>query len=98
MTQRPTSGVRYALERGRVEPDHAAYEGFAHLPDRDVPLAVRVALPGGAVSATAAPADGVGEARGAELAKVASALVRAATKAEVAAGQALPRKIVRWRG
>ena len=31
------------------------------------------------------------------LEKMAASLVRAATKAELAAGQALPRKIVRWR-
>jgi len=98
VTQRPTSGVRYALERARVEADHVTYEGFAHLPGADVPLSAKVALPGGAVSVSAAPAEGVSDARGAELAKIATALLRAATKAEVAAGQALPRKIVRWRG
>jgi hypothetical protein len=98
VSPRPSSGVRYALERIRAEADHVAYEGFAHLPDTDVPLSARVALPGGAVSVTASEAREVGEARCAELAKAASALVRAATKAEVAAGRALPRKIVRWRG
>ena len=95
---RPTVGVRYALERTLVEPEQVTYEGFAHLPDADVPLVVRVALPGGAVTATgsaAAPAD---EARAASLAKAVTPLVRAATKAQAAAGQELPRKIVRWRG
>jgi hypothetical protein len=96
--QRPTSGVRYALERAEVTPEQVAYAGFAHLPDVDVPLDVRIALPGGAVQASAQPAPGVTEARAEGLAKVASALVRAATKSEIAAGQALPRKIVRWRG
>jgi hypothetical protein len=94
----PASGVRYALVRVGAADDHVAYEGFAHLPDVDVPLAVRVALPGGAVSVIASPAEGVSETRRAELAKAASALMRAATKAEVAAGRPLPRKIVRWRG
>jgi hypothetical protein len=95
---RPTAGVRYALERAEVTSTSVAYAGFAHLPDADVPLDVRIALPGGAVQASARPAPGVTEARAADLAKVASALVRAATKSEIAAGQALPRKIVRWRG
>lgn len=98
MSLRPTSGVRYAVERARVEADHVAYEGFAHLPDADVALSARVALPGGAVTVVPSPGGAVSEARAAELAKAATALIRAATKAEVAAGQALPRKIVRWRG
>lgn len=98
MTTRPTSGVRYALERTSVEPAQVTYEGFAHLPDADIPLTARVALPAGTVHTTVAPSDAVTEKRAADFAKVVTALVRAATKAEVAAGQALPRKIVRWRG
>lgn len=98
MTPRPTSGVRYALERVRAGADHVEYEGFAHLPDLDVPLSARVTLPGGGVSVTASPTEGASEERRAELARAASALMRAATKAEVAGGRALPRKIVRWRG
>lgn len=97
-SERPTTGVRYSLERRAVTADHVTYEGFAHLPELDVPLVARVALPGGAVTAKATPTEGATEARGAELAKVAAALVRSATKVEVAAAQALPRKIVRWRG
>lgn len=98
MSARPTAGVRYAVERMRVEPTEVVYEGFAHLPDADVPLTVRVEMPGGAVRATVAPSEVVTEQRAADFAKAVTALVRAATKAEVAAGQALPRKIVRWRG
>lgn len=94
---RPASGVRYVVERTLAAPDLVTYEGFAHLPDADVPLTVRVALPGGAVTASVAPHAAV-EARSADLSRVAAALVRAATKAEVASGQALPRKIARWRG
>lgn len=92
---RPVSGVRYVLERASVEADHVAYEGFAHLPDADVPLSARVALPAGAVTVAPGVTD---HPRAAELAKTGAALVRAATKAEVSAGRALPRKIARWRG
>lgn len=95
---RPSAGVRFVLERKSVEPELVTYEGFAHLPDADVPLVVRIALPGGAVSATGSAAASVDDARAAALAKAVTPLVRAATKAQAAAGQALPRKIVRWRG
>lgn len=98
MSARPSTGVRYALERTGGEEGRITYEGFAHLPDVDLPLVAHVALPGGAVTVTAGSAEGVAEARGAEIAKAATALVRAATKGEVAAGRTLPRKIVRWRG
>lgn len=96
--RRPTSGVRYALERTHVDPAQVTYEGFAHLPDADVPLVVYIELPAGTVRATATPLDVVPEAHAAALAKTAGPLVRAATKSEIAAGHALPRKIVRWRG
>lgn len=95
---RPTTGVRYVLERKIAGAEEVTYEGFAHLPDADVPLVVRVALPGGAVSATASAIASIDEARAAALAKAVTPLVRAATKAQAASDQPLPRKIVRWRG
>ena len=94
MSRRPVAGVRYIVEWVRADtPGEAVYRGFAHLPDADLPLEVRVALPGGA---TTASLEGPGEGR-ADLAKAAAALVRAATKPAVVAGTALPRRIVRWR-
>jgi hypothetical protein len=53
---------------------------------------VRVELAGGAVRAV------LGAGGTAEMEKAAAALVRAATRASVAAGGPLPRRIVRWRG
>ena len=94
---RPANGVRYALTRSRIAPDHLVYEGFAHLPDADVPLTVRVDVPSGAVLATATPTESVPEDRAADLAKQVTPLVRAATKSEIAEGATPPRKIVRWR-
>lgn len=80
------------------EPDFAVYEGFAHLPERDVPLGYRIALPSGAVSVVdSGPTNSVAEVE-AELRRTGAALLRAATKSEAASGQALPRKVVRWRG
>ncbi len=72
-------------------PDAVAYRGYVHLPDADVEAEVTVAIPGGAVMVT------LGEGGTPEMAKVATALIRAATKPHVATGR-LPRKIVRWRG
>jgi hypothetical protein len=92
ITGRPTAGARLAVEKAEERADAVVYRGFVHLPDADVPAEVTVALPSGATRAA------LGEGGTAELEKTAAALVRAATKAQVAAGSALPRKIVRWRG
>jgi hypothetical protein len=89
---RPSAGVRYALEKAEETSEAVRYRGFVHLPDADLPLEVRVDLPGGATHAEVGPGGT------AEMEKAAAALVRAATKALVAAGGPLPRKIVRWRG
>jgi hypothetical protein len=88
---RPSNGVRYVVELAEQTESRVRYQGFAHLPDRDLPLSVEVDLPGGATRASLS--DGPPE-----LEKAAAALVRSATRAPVAAGAALPRKIVRWRG
>lgn len=69
-----------------------SYRGSVHLPDADVPIDVTIDVPGGAVRAT------LGEGGTPELTKTAVALVRAATKALVASGAPLPRRITRWRG
>ena len=92
---RPTYGVRFAVERATVGSEGVVYRGHAHVPGASWPLEVRVALPGGATIARFLDA-GVPDAE--ELQKAAAALVRAATKVAAAAGKALPRKIVRWRG
>lgn len=92
ITGRPTAGVRLAVEKAEETPGAVIYRGFVHLPDVDVPAEARVELPGGAVKVALGPGGT------AELEKWAAPLVRAATKAVVASGGALPRKIVRWRG
>ena len=89
---RPAAGARYVLERVEETGEAVVYRGFVHLPDADRPVVVRVELPGGA------PHASLGAGGAAEMEKAAAALVRAATRATVAAGGALPRKIVRWRG
>jgi hypothetical protein len=95
MSLRPATGVRYCVERDPAHdsPGEVVYRGFVHLPDADLPVEVRVALPAGATRATL---TGAGEARP-DLEKAAAALVRTATKPAVAAGTSLPRRIVRWR-
>ncbi len=87
---RPTSGVRYAFERGDDTEAAFVYRGFVHLPDQDYPAVARVDRQTGAVSVEVQGGEG-------DLAKTAAALLRAGTKAELAAGNPLPRKIVRWR-
>jgi hypothetical protein len=88
---RPSSGVRYVVERAEQTESRVRYQGFAHLPDRDLPLSIDIDLPAGATRASLPGGPP-------ELEKAAAALVRSATRAAVAAGSALPRKIVRWRG
>ncbi len=59
-TKRPTAGVRYAIERSKEPSGEDAtttiYRGFAHLPDRDWPLEVRVDEARSSVTATLAEA------------------------------------------
>ena len=88
---RPSAGVRYVVERAEQTETRARYQGFAHLPDRDLPLSVEIDL---STFASKASLSGGPP----ELEKAAAALVRSATRAAVAASSALPRKIVRWRG
>lgn len=110
--QRPASGARFVLEQvgtgtGAGVEREVVYRGFVYLPDRSLPLEVRVALPGGATRAALSDAEGLAGAEGSEgpeaaavrreLERMAAALVRAATKTEAAAGAPLPRKITRWR-
>jgi hypothetical protein len=93
--------VRFVLERAAENEgagEAVVFSGFAHLPDEDVAIEVRVELPSGAARATARGyAAGEGTERDKELARVASALVRAATKGTAGSGGPFPRKIVRWR-
>jgi hypothetical protein len=91
-TGRPTAGARFVLEKADETAAAVIYRGFVHLPGADVPAEVTVELPGGATRAA------LGEGGSADLEKTAAMLVRAATKALVTTGAALPRKIVRWRG
>lgn len=91
VTGRPTAGARFVLEKADETAAAVIYRGFVHLPGADVPAEVTVELPGGATRAA------LGEGGTADLEKTAAALVRAATKALVVGGGALPRKIVRWR-
>jgi hypothetical protein len=88
---RPASGARYIAERGEMGQGSVVYRGLVRLPDADLPLEVTVTLPSGATRA-------VVEGGAPEHEKIAAALIRAATKSAVAAGEELPRKIERWRG
>lgn len=91
---RPASGARYIATREEGGEGSVVYRGLVRLPDADLPLSVTVLLPSGA---TRAVIEGGGEGA-AEHEKTAAALVRAATKGAVAAGEELPRKVERWRG
>lgn len=97
---RPTAGVRYAVERFEDEGSVIVYRGFAHLPDADVPLAVRVEHDDtqGRTAVVAKIDDAGHVADGPAIERAAAALVKAAARAARDAGRPLPRKIVRWRG
>lgn len=88
---RPTAGARLAVVKAEETSAAVIYRGHVHTPERDLPVEITVALPGGATRA--ALAEGELD----DLEKSAAALVRAATRAAVQAGTPLPRKIVRWR-
>lgn len=104
--KRPAAGVRYALSRAEdVDASSASiYRGFAHLPDVDLPLEVRIASEGadaggeGRASVTARIEGGAEGVDVAGLEKASAALVKAALRAARDAGRPLPRRIVRWRG
>lgn len=94
---RPSSGVRVALARGREASGVACvYDGFAHTPDASFPVHVRVAedasveVTVAAGATTADPPAGLGE-------KV-RLLVRAAVKQAMADDEPPPLRITRWRG
>ena len=88
---RPVSGARYIVERAESGEGSVVYRGLVRLPDADLPLEVTVTLPSGATRA-------VVQGDAADHEKTAAALIRAATKSAVAAGEELPRKVERWRG
>ena len=96
---RPSTGMRLSVtlvdendaDDADVAPDAFVYRGAVHLPATDVVAEARVARPPGAVRVE------LGEGGTPEMEKWAAALLRATTKAPLAAGAALPRKIVRWR-
>lgn len=92
LTGRPTAGARLSLVREEETDGAVVYRGFVHLPDRDVAAEATIELPAGGVRVA------LGEGGSPELEKTAAALVRATTKALVASGAELPRRIARWRG
>lgn len=97
---RPTAGIRYAVERTGLDGTTVIYSGFAHLPDADVPLLVRVEDDEAAGRTNViAKVDGATEgADGVAIERAAAALIKAAARGARDAGRALPRRIVRWRG
>jgi hypothetical protein len=102
--KRPTAGVRYAIERASEdETGVVVYRGFAHVPDADLPLVVRVEHDSasgteGRSNVVAKLDESVAIADVSAIEKAAAALVKAAARAARDAGRPLPRRIVRWRG
>lgn len=98
--KRPTTGVRYAVERSDVDGAVVIYNGFAHLPGADVPLIVRVEHDDveGRANVVAKVDDVSGVFDGPAIERAAAALIKAAARSARDAGRALPRRIVRWRG
>jgi len=97
---RPTAGVRYAVERSGTDGQTVIYSGFAHLPDADVPLVVRVEQEGadGRANVIVKIDENSSVADGAALERAAAALIKAAARGARDAGRELPKRIVRWRG
>jgi hypothetical protein len=97
---RPLAGVRYAVERCGQEGSVVVYSGFAHLPDVDLPLVVRVEQDDaeGRTNVVATVDDAEHVADGPAIERAAAALIKAAARGARDAGRSLPRRIVRWRG
>lgn len=89
----PEHGVRIELVLEEREGARATYQGFAFTHEARHVLVVVAELEG--ARATLAGDDK--PANAAAIEKAAAALVRAATRAELEEGVAVPRKIVRWR-
>jgi hypothetical protein len=90
---RPTDGVRIELERRGDAAVGFTYEGSAHLPSRSLSVVAMARTDGVDVTLD----EGLGEPLHTALAKTVGALVRAATKRDLAAGRTPPRSITRWR-
>lgn len=97
--KRPMAGVRYAVERSDGDGTVVIYSGFAHIPDADIPLVVRVEHDEaeGKTNVVAKIDDAMG-ADGPGMERAAAALIKAAARGARDAGRPLPRRIVRWRG
>ena len=91
----PSAGVRLELVLVEQRADEAVYQGHAHLPTSSLGLSVVSNLKG----ATASFSDGAAasELVQAAIVRLATTLVRAATKRELESGEPPPKRIVRWR-
>jgi hypothetical protein len=94
---RPAHGLRLEIVRDDDASLQAAvvYRGYAHLPDRSVALECTARTEGVDVALDARAGLDDGDRRSLE--KHVAALVRAATRSELANGDPLPQRIARWR-
>jgi hypothetical protein len=91
----PEHGVRFELLLEGATDDGAHYRGFVHLPDAK--LGVTGIAQRSRASLTIDPDATLPPERRATLEKQGAALLRAATRAELEAGDPVPHKVVRWR-
>lgn len=90
----PDHGVRFTLELERgAGVDHGSYVGAARLPGRDVALAFDVHVAGDVVTVSSRCAEGTDT----RLVTVAGTLLRTTVRSAMVRGQALPRRVQRWR-
>lgn len=92
----PANGVRFELVLRSHENGVAHYEGRALLPALSVPVSIRTSATEATTALGESTAPTSAEQRAA-LEKLATALVRAATRVELQKGEPIPSKIVRWR-
>jgi len=94
---RPAHGLRLEIVRDDDASlaDAIVYRGYAHLPDRSVALECTARATGVEVALDARA--GLDDRDRKDLEKHVAALVRAATRSELANGDALPQRIARWR-
>ncbi len=90
-------GVRIEVVRGDAAENDGSfvYRGFAETDEGAIDLEMIASASG--VTVRANPRESIDLERRARVEKLAGALVRAATRAELTEGTPPPRKIVRWR-
>jgi hypothetical protein len=93
----PANGVRLELTLVANEDGAARYAGSASLPGSTMAVSVEASAARATVTLDDSEGEPLTTGMRATLEKLITALIRAATRVELAKGEPIPSKIVRWR-